>query len=79
MLTDNPQQGFLEPASGISWAASAKRLVALSILSGLLFSATTLVVRPCWCAGDLIQWITEGGGSTSGLLAMTAVLGWCAA
>ena len=45
----------------------------LSIVSGLLFSATTLV--PPLLVRRLILWITDGGGSTSGLLAMTALLG----
>ena len=47
--------------------------MALSILSGLLFSATTLA--PPLLVRRLIQWITDGGGSTSGLLGMTALLG----
>ena len=68
--SDAPQ-GFL----GGLWhiLGGHRRLVAFSITSGLLFSATTLV--PPLLVRRLIQWITEGGGSTSGLLAMTAVLG----
>ena len=50
-----------------------RKLVLFSILSGLLFSGTSLV--PPLLIRRLIQWITEGGGSLSGLLAMTGLLG----
>ena len=71
MSTNEPPQGFL---TGLWYILGGQRkFVALSILSGLLFSATTLV--PPLLVRRLIQWITEGGGSTSGLLAMTVVLG----
>ena len=71
MSTNHEQPGFL---SGL-WhiLGGQRKFVVLSILSGLLFSATSLV--PPLLVRRLIQWITEGGGSTSGLLAMTAVLG----
>ncbi|MYC96702.1 MAG: ABC transporter ATP-binding protein [Caldilineaceae bacterium SB0661_bin_32] len=71
MSTNNPPQGFLTGLWHI--LGDHRKLMALSILSGLLFSATTLV--PPLLVRRLIFWITEGGGSTSGLLTMTAVLG----
>ncbi len=71
MSTNHVQPGFL---SGL-WhiLGGQRKFVVLSVLSGLLFSATSLV--PPLLVRRLILWITEGGGSTSGLLAMTAVLG----
>ena len=69
--TNEPPQGFLTGLWHI--LGGQRKFVVLSILSGLLFSATSLV--PPLLVRRLIQWITEGGGSTSGLLAMTAVLG----
>ena len=71
MSTNDVPQGFL---SGL-WhiLGGHRKLVVLSIVSGLLFSATTLV--PPLLVRRLILWITDGGGSTSGLLAMTALLG----
>ena len=71
MSTNDVPQGFL---SGL-WhiLGGHRKLVILSIVSGLLFSATTLV--PPLLVRRLILWITDGGGSTSGLLAMTALLG----
>ena len=65
------RQGFLTGLWHI--LGGHRKLVALSILSGLLFSATTLV--PPLLVRRLLLWITEGGGSASGLLAMTALLG----
>ena len=71
MSTNDPPQGFL---TGLWYILGGqRRFVLLSILSGLLFSATSLV--PPLLVRRLILWITDGGGSTSGLLAMTAVLG----
>ena len=70
-MSNNVQPGFLTGLWHI--LGGQRRFVVLSILSGLLFSATSLV--PPLLVRRLIQWITEGGGSTSGLLAMTAVLG----
>jgi len=71
MNTNDPPQGFVTGLWHI--LGDHRKLMALSILSGLLFSATTLV--PPLLVRRLILWITDGGGSTSGLLAMTAVLG----
>ena len=71
MSTNDPPQGFL---TGLWYILGGQRkFVVLSVLSGLLFSATSLV--PPLLVRRLILWITDGGGSTSGLLAMTAVLG----
>ncbi len=71
MYTNDPPQGFL---TGLWYILGGQRkFVVLSVLSGLLFSATSLV--PPLLVRRLILWITDGGGSTSGLLAMTAVLG----
>ena len=71
MSTNHVQPGFL---AGLWHILDGQRkFVVLSVLSGLLFSATSLV--PPLLVRRLILWITEGGGSTSGLLAMTAVLG----
>ncbi len=78
----SPPQKFAPLSSGGAfntftglWAilAGHRKLVAFSILSGLLFSGTTLV--PPLLIRRLIQWITDGGGSMSGLLTMTALLG----
>ena len=66
-----PPQGFLTGLWHI--LEGHRKLVALSIVSGLLFSATTVV--PPLLVRRLILWITDGGGSTSGLLTMTALLG----
>lgn len=52
--------------------AGHRRQVLFSVLFGLLFSGTTLV--PPLLIRRLIQWITDGGGSASGLLAMTGLL-----
>ncbi len=70
MSTNHEQPGFLAGLWHI--LGGQRKFVVLSILSGLLFSATSLV--PPLLVRRLILWITEGGGSTSGLLAMTAVL-----
>jgi len=47
-------------------------LMGYSVFSGLLFAATTLV--PPLIIRRLIQWITEGGGTTKGLLGMIGLL-----
>ena len=70
MSTNHEQPGFLAGLWHI--LGGQRKFVVLSVLSGLLFSATSLV--PPLLVRRLILWITEGGGSTSGLLAMTAVL-----
>ncbi len=71
MSTNYVQPGFLAGLWHI--LGGQRKFVVLSVLSGLLFSATSLV--PPLLVRRLILWITEGGGTTSGLLAMTAVLG----
>ena len=67
----SPPQNFFAGLWNI--LAGHRKLVVLSILSGLLFSGTTLV--PPLLIRRLIQWVTDGGGSMSGLLAITGLLG----
>ena len=47
-------------------------LVALSVLCGLLFAAANLL--PPLVIRQLILWLTEGGGSSTGLLQLVAML-----
>ena len=49
-----------------------RRLILLSTLCGLLFALANLL--PPLIIRRLIQWLTEGGGSTQGLLELTAAL-----
>lgn len=67
----SPPQNFFAGLWNI--LAGHRKLVVLSILSGLLFSGTTLV--PPLLIRRLIQWVTDGGGSMSGLLAISGLLG----
>jgi ATP-binding cassette subfamily B protein len=52
--------------------AGRRLLMGYSVFSGLFFAATTLV--PPLIIRRLIQWITEGGGTTNGLLGMIGLL-----
>jgi len=52
--------------------AGRRRLVALSVLCGLIFAAANLL--PPLVIRQLILWLTEGGGSDAGLLQLVAML-----
>ncbi|MBI1293611.1 ATP-binding cassette domain-containing protein [bacterium] len=53
--------------------AGRRLLMGASVLSGLVFAATTLI--PPLLIRQLIAWITEGGGSSAALLTITGMLG----
>ncbi|MEZ4634606.1 MAG: ABC transporter ATP-binding protein [Caldilineaceae bacterium] len=70
-MNNKPEENFFV---GL-WRLLAGRrlLMGASVLSGLVFAATTLI--PPLLIRQLIAWITEGGGSSAALLTMTGVLG----
>ncbi|MBX3054787.1 MAG: ABC transporter ATP-binding protein, partial [Caldilineaceae bacterium] len=69
-MSQSPPENF---AVGLWRLLEGRRLLmGLSVLSGLLFAGTTLV--PPLLIRRLIQWITEGGGSSGGLAGMIGLL-----
>lgn len=78
-LSTSEQQSDMQPKPSPNffvglWQLLAGRrlLMGASVASGLVFAATTLI--PPLLIRRLITWITEGGGSSSALLGITAIL-----
>lgn len=71
MTTTSPKPNFF---LGLWQLLAGRRwMMAASVLCGLIFAATTLI--PPLMIRRLIQWITEGGGTSQALLTMTLLLG----